>query len=252
MDNIIKFPGKMFSDYSVIKAFFKDYPLTERKKFKNSKCILPINIGQAIHEGNKLKTTISLINQFFKQCSILLDDTIQKYIFAIYTNKNVKDLLAFCKDEGDRWINRNIETIRDTFTIPYTVIRWGDWTNHHKFSYFYKKITNLYKNNSEYKKSIELNTNRFLDYITERGIVFDRKKGIFLYKKYLKEKSAVTCLWTDEGFEFEISPTKSTPCTTPIYEKIIKYDHPNFLRTEPVYLQYTQVKDKENLKYNNL
>lgn len=48
-----------------MKAYFKACDLNERKLFNHSRCIMPISVGQGlkIHEGDKLRATINLIDK---------------------------------------------------------------------------------------------------------------------------------------------------------------------------------------------
>jgi hypothetical protein len=205
-----------------LKASFRGCSQADRKKFKRSKCILLINTRQALHEGGKLGAILELINQQFKKCTILIEDTAQRYLFAIYDNKPVDYFFNSCIDEGDRWYHRNTDIIRETLTIPYQVSRWNQWSSHSQFSYYHDKIVTLYADNSEFREAIQLTANTFLKRADELGYLRNREKAIDLYSQYVMEQCIAMCLWAEEGFEFECKTSKRGAALIAAYEKIMK------------------------------
>lgn len=46
----------------IVKASFRENPPEERKLFPQSTCLMPISVGQTIHEGAKFEAVIKLIS----------------------------------------------------------------------------------------------------------------------------------------------------------------------------------------------
>lgn len=115
-------------DNRIVKASFRENPVEERKTFPQSTCLMPISVGQAIHEGDKFKAVIKLINSSFKHCTILVDDSVQRHTIGILNNVSHDKLYQIAVDEGDAWICRN-EQAYNQLTIPFNVMRWDDWFN---------------------------------------------------------------------------------------------------------------------------
>ena len=136
----------------------------------------------------------------------------------------------------------------EQFTTPYKIMRWNDWATHNKFQLFYKKIIDLYETDPEYKKSIELSSNLFLERMIAQGKRFDIKRGLHLCTKYLQEECAVMCLWAEEGFEFEVYPTGRNPCMAMTHEKLIKPQNPKLLRS--VSIRFKKYGPKQQLNKN--
>lgn len=222
------------------KAFFRRCPLDERKKFKDSRCFMPISIGQKVHEGVKLQSTLTLVNRSFKGCVILIDDAIQRHSMQI-ENKNVplETLMAVSEEEGDDWINRNYPVL-ETLEIPYKIIRWRKWLFHSEFVEKKETISQLYQDNAEFKRAIDEGIANFLDRHKKRKeslVDFDEAHAFNCCLNYLIEECACMCLWPEEGCEFELYPSGRNPAMIATYEKLIKPAHPNLLISVSLYFK---------------
>ena len=101
----------------VIKCSFLSCEIADRKKFINSSCILPVSVGKKFHEAEKFEATLQLINRTFKHCSIMIDDTIQRYT------------LSLSDDSNDDVLRRNVQGDR-AHIDPDHPIHDGDQENH--------------------------------------------------------------------------------------------------------------------------
>ena len=126
------------------KVSFKSCPVEYRKNFYNSSCLMPISVGQKIHEGEKFGATVKLVNDSFKSCTVLLDDSIQRHTFKISDNDSDTNLYKKALKEGDLWLERNKKVFKQ-FTISYKILRWDDWTQHPNFSKWHNIVKELYK-----------------------------------------------------------------------------------------------------------
>lgn len=107
-----------------------------------SVCILPISVGQEYYQNEAWDQTVSVINQHFTACIIVVVDHLHRFtekmldpMDADMTNAEDVALKA-----GQKWINmiearwagkdmpeKKAKHI-PKFTIPYTITRWQDWT----------------------------------------------------------------------------------------------------------------------------
>lgn len=122
------------------KVSFTNASLEQKEKFKDSRCIITISVGQPPHEGKKFQETLALINRSFKGCMIAVCDTLQRYSNAVTrTNKTPDDLCEASRKEGDKWLERNKKAI-ESLTIPCKISRWDEWKDHIGFNDYYKKV----------------------------------------------------------------------------------------------------------------
>ncbi len=91
---------------TIVKASFKDCSLEDRKIFYKSHCLMPISIGQKIHEGEKFIATMRLVERTFARCTILLDDSVQKYTLKIRSEKDLETLHQQAIEAGTDWLQR--------------------------------------------------------------------------------------------------------------------------------------------------
>ena len=82
-----------------------------KQEFKELRCVIPISVGQPYHEDDYFESTLKLVNENFKSCSIMICDTLQRH--TIKTCSSLDDLSAYIEAEknGHDWLKRNINTI---------------------------------------------------------------------------------------------------------------------------------------------
>lgn len=224
-------------DHRIIKASFKGNPAAERKLFPTSHCLMPISVGQKIHEGDKFTAVIKLINQSFQRCTILVDDSVQRHTIGITNQGNTEVLYKIAVEEGDAWLVRNQDAIV-LLEIPYQIMRWDDWFNKPQYIDSYLRVKQQYDTNQDYKKAIDANIDDFLTrYLSNfPELVIDYERAVALCLTYLLEECAVMCLWTDGAYDFEVYPSGRNKAMEATYEQLIKDLFPDYLK--PVALRF--------------
>jgi hypothetical protein len=157
MDNIQK----------TTKASFRACPISDRKMFHHSKCLMPISVGQKVHECIKFLSTIRLINSSFKFCVILVDDSVQRHTMKIIDHSNEETLYNKAIQAGDAWLERNAK-IYNQLTIPHEILRWDKFLKHPDFKNKYALIVNLYDYDEFYRNTVNKNIDTFLSRYLER------------------------------------------------------------------------------------
>ncbi|WP_019217707.1 hypothetical protein [Legionella tunisiensis] len=224
-------------DSRIIKASFRENPPEERKLFPQSTCLMPISVGQAIHEGAKFEAVIKLINASFKQCTILVDDSVQRHTIGIMNHVSPDELYQLAVAEGDAWLMRN-EVAYSQLTIPYDIMRWDDWYNSSHYIDSHLRVQNEYDLNELYQKAIDANIDDFLTRYLSRFNPedIDHERAFKLCLDYLIEECAVMCLWTEKAYDFEVYPSGRNKAMAATYDYLIKPYYPNRLR--PVALRF--------------
>lgn len=71
----------MFNQY---KANLTNIGNVSDKKFDS--CLITISVGQIVHEGEKFKAVLELVNNSFKKCTIAVCDTLNIYKYRLEQN----------------------------------------------------------------------------------------------------------------------------------------------------------------------
>ena len=224
-------------DNRIVKASFRENPPEERKLFPQSTCLMPISVGQTIHEGAKFEAVIKLINASFKYCTILVDDSVQRHTIGILNNATLDELYELAVAEGDAWLERNALAYQQ-LTIPYDIMRWDDWYNSPNYINSHLRVKNEYDSNALFRQAIHANIDDFLTRFlarVDRSSV-DNERAFNLCRDYLIEECAVMCLWTEKHYDFEVYPSGRNKAMAATYEYLIKPSYPNYLR--PVALRF--------------
>lgn len=224
--------NEMYKSY-IIRASFKDCSIADRKNFINSTCIIPISVGQKVHEGEKFIRTINLINKSFKDATLLVDDSIQRYTLAIDSGRNAQQEYEVALLYGEQWLERNIQYI-EKMTIPYKIMRWDNFKNSDSYADKLNKIENLYTTDTQYRDEINNTIKEFLNRYMENKrdlnqIEYNRASRLCL--DYLKEECACMCIWAEHNYNFEVYPTGRNHAMNITHEKLIKPQSPNLLKS---------------------
>lgn len=216
----------------IIKASFKGNPPEERKLFSESHCLMPISVGQSVHESEKFSAVIKLVNASFKTCTILVDDSVQRHTLAIYSQLEPQDLYDDALELGQQWLLRN-QNRYSQLTIPYQILRWDDWLKHPDFENHLVRVHRFYCDNQQYKEAIHKNVDDFLTRYLGRDMIFalDMERSVRLCVDYLLEECAVMCLWTHGKYHFELYPSGRNPAMAATYDMLIKPRYSEYLRS---------------------
>jgi hypothetical protein len=214
-----------------VKAMFK-CPSEFKSKFNNARCLLTISVGQKVHEYEEFLATINLVNSSFKQCIILIDDTLQRHSMRILDDSSENTIYQQSLIAGDAWLLRN-KSIYNLLTIPFSIIRWDQWLNHPDYAQARRQIDLLYENDCAYKeclnKTIEIFLTRFQKRIDLHQDIFNYHRAFKLSLEYLKEECTAICLWPELGCHFEVYPSQRNLAMTETHKRFIIPSYPNLL-----------------------
>lgn len=201
-----------------------------KKKFATSHCLLTISVGQEVHEGEKFYTTIGLVSSAFSQCTILVDDSLQRHSMMLSDFSHPEDVLQQSIIEGDRWLERNRE-LYETLQIPYEIIRWDKWLYHENYSYYHDLILKRYNTDQDYKRAIDSSAQDFISRYMRRldNNDFDYDRGLGLCFDYLLEECVAMCLWVEGAYDFEVYPNKRNAAMTATHNIFVKENNPDLL-----------------------
>ena len=215
------------------KASFAGCPVSDRKLFANSSCILPISMsGSREHEGHRFSATAELINASFKSCTLLIVDSLYRHTLKIDSpDQDNTTLYNRSMQAGDDWLERN-KTIYTKFSIPHKIARWDDYLQNSKFGIHLNAISDSYNSNEEYTTAINTSIEQYLARHTSKRLGNDYNyQVIFDYCRiYLQEECAVMCLLLEEKYNFEVYPNNRTEALTMTYNRFIKPFYPDLLR----------------------
>lgn len=189
---------------NLYKASFIDLNCDSKHRFDS--CILTISVGQSVHEGEKFKSTLELINKNFKKCTIGVCDTLQRHSIATLADLESDMLYEVAKKEGDQWIDRNSEYCENYLKIPFEIKRWDNWFYNKKYAVYRDQVNKLYDKDKAFIDIIAKLAIEFNNRLKKRGHNLNEEKGLRLSTEYLLEECAVMSLWYEEGYSVDIYP----------------------------------------------
>jgi hypothetical protein len=199
------------------KAYFKkDYSILNTQ---GKTCILLISVGQRYHEGEKLSSTISLINQSkFMSCHIVVADTLQRHNAGSNYNSALKS--------GSDWIERNMPIINQ-LQMKYQIIRWDTCLNANDYHHYKNMIEKEYYQNSVYNAAINNTISYFLDRNKASNPNFNEEKEFDSCLTYLLEECPIIMpMWAKDGYDFIIYPKQQTEAMNATYKLFVENKYP--------------------------
>ncbi|MBS0359467.1 MAG: hypothetical protein JSS53_09375 [Proteobacteria bacterium] len=229
------------------KAMFKASK-EEKAKFSSSTCSVTVSLGQKSQIGDKLGATIKIINDNFKECTIMVCDSLHRHNLKIHSKQGNDVLHNLANDLGNSWIEENRRYF-SIFKIPYRIIRWDHWLSHINYHNKQKIVDEMYEKNDEYRNSFHESALKFIERDKRKNdyIHFNHEFTYLQSIKYLKEECAVMLLWADEGYNFEIYPSKRIDAMVATHQFLIKPVYQNVLKPVSLELRTLKSRDMANM-----
>lgn len=225
-----------------IKVSFKSCSSEDRKNFPTASCILPISIGQKVHEGAKFAATLKLIERSFHRCTILLDDSIQKYTLKITSNEDLEILHHKSIAAGTEWLDRQ-KIMLESLSIKCDIMRWDDWVNKSLFVKMYEQVLSLYYKNVEYKNAFDSTARTFLSRFLQSHSSIDYETAYQLCLRYLWEECSVMMLWAENKYDFEIYPSGRNEAMSATYKMLINDLYPGVLKSVGLHFKKKKIQE---------
>lgn len=208
----------------------------EKANFSESTCSVTISVGQKTQENEKLAATIKVINKSFKECTLMVCDSLQRHTLAINNPTDMQELYDQTIKIGDQWMQSNKQFF-SIFTIPYSIIRWDTWLAHNDYQEKRQIINNFFNTIPSFRKAFQNTANTFLARYQSRigQVALGRNKAQEYCLEYLKEECAVMLLWADKGYNYEIYPSKRIEAMEATHQYLIKPSMPDVLK--PIWLE---------------
>lgn len=217
-------------NYKKTKVIFKCNE-KDKELFKNSSCSVTVSIGHKSQEGIRFAATIHNITSHFKECTIMVCDSLHRHDLLMHNPKDHKIVHKKANEIGDDWLKAN-EKYFSLFTIPYHVIRWDYWVFHEKYIEAAEKIEQLFKKNEEYRESFFNTIDAFMERFGKNVAAeyFNSELVVKHSLDYLKEECAVMLLWAKNKYNFEIYPSKRNEAMAATYKHFIAPEYSNVLK----------------------
>lgn len=248
-----------------IKATFR-CPPEYKNEFCHSIAQVTVSLGKEVHEGNKLISTLGIVNENFQSCVIMLDDTLQWYTNAILkSHLPPRILIQEAYEAGNDWLSRNKKAY-EMLTIPYRIVRWDDLVLDKEFSPTLTEVMEAYYKNPDFQRAINENIIEFLNRVEKKNLPnYDRKQAFALCLRYLFEECAGMIMWAKKhNCHFEIYPNGRNSAMEATHKFFIQPRYSNLLlpvgvrfskrNLDPAYCQQISeeddLSDQSNLKIN--
>lgn len=227
-------------DGASLRCFLFKCSEDKRKIFKSSTAALLVSVGNPSLEGEKLWAMVNFINKSFKKCSIMVNDSLQKYTIALNECDN------FCLDEaykksiqrGKEWVGRN-SLFLNSLVIPSKIHYWNEWLGLQEYTFYRSKIDYLYKNDVEFKNSMHATIQEFITR-NQGGIsrVGLERFYSFCLQYLLEECAVIMGVWQNCEYDFILYPGKIID--------ILKYTHSSLVCSKMLY--WLHIKFRRNNK----
>ena len=228
-----------------IRSVFRYVTEDEKQKFKDSRCLLTISVGQEVHENEMFESVVKLVNNAFKSCILLIDDSLQRHTMAITSSRDADFFYEQSIEAGDAWLERNNKYYKE-IEIMKDIIRWDYWLKKDQYVKQQGKIKELIEQDEEYKDAFSQTIDAFLSrnhlrfFSAEKN---DLERARQLCLDYLIEDCTALCLWLERGCNFEVYPGRRNLAMVETHKRFVIKEYPHLLH--PVGVKF---KNRKQLK----
>lgn len=215
------------------KCFFRFLNNEEKEYLRESHCLFTISVGQQTHEGEHFEATIDLINKSFKSCTMLVDDSLQRYTMALNKKEPPDYFYDISIQEGDLWLKRN-EKIYEQLTNLENIFRWDTWLNHPEFEKQKSVIKKLINADENYAACFNKSISDFVCKYHKRindCMDFDLGRAKKLSFDFIVEECTALCLWIDLKCNYEVYPNLHNEAINETRRRFILSKYPNLLKS---------------------
>ncbi|MCC2624597.1 MAG: Uncharacterized protein K0R14_470 [Burkholderiales bacterium] len=199
-----------------------------KPEFKNAKCSVAISVGQPVHEGEKFEAVLTTVNSSFRECTIIVGDSLQRHTLKM--DKSISNAHEQANQLGLEWLKRNEQAI-NKLTIKFDIIRWDYWLSHPGYKDARKQIDELFLYDKNFKASVEISTKSFLERNTDKlTTITDYSEIVNDSYEYLKEECAVMIIWQNYDYQFEVYAGSRNAALRYVHENIISKTAPHLVR----------------------
>jgi hypothetical protein len=173
----------------------------EKNNCFSKNIVLPISVGEAYHEGEKLQASLRMIENRFPKVDILLGDTSQRH--NISTNVKAHQIT---KVQGDDWLKRN-NNIFKKLKIPFSIIRWDDCLQWPTYQRWFEIVNKRLETDSIYYSAFQQDIDKFQKRnIKQLQNLVDFNSNNLSY--LIEENAAILSLFIDKKYDYILYPSR--------------------------------------------
>ncbi len=213
------------------------HQVKEKHKFHTSHAVLLISVGQPVHEGERLRAVIQLINKNFKSCDIAVCDVLQRHSMQITKDIDEEQAYKECLSEGRKWLERNQEYIKE-LQIEHNILTWEEFLLRKDFQTHIKDILDEYSNNINFKDAMQNSINDYVSRLDKRVKALDTQKAIDCCFNYLAEESAIIMkMWQERAYDYIVYPGNIPKVLEAARDKFVVFENIDLLKWVTVYVR---------------
>lgn len=127
---------------------------------------LQISVGQAYHEGEKLKATLAWCDERFDRLIICVNDTLQRHNME-FAGASADEAFAESLQAGKEWISRN-QPLLDALSNA-EIIRWETWRRDPTFETGLMIMERMFTEKQAFRKDVIDEVDSFWERALKRG-----------------------------------------------------------------------------------
>jgi hypothetical protein len=212
-------------------------------KFKQSRCLLSISVGQTTQEGEKLAAILDLVNASFDSCVLMICDTAQRHTMALDGTEDADFFYDLALKEGDLWLEYH-EKYYSRLTIPTEIVRWNTLLEHPKYYEQERKIKEFLNRDPSYKAAFDETVDEFVRKYTERlpcRAFVEPERVRQLSFDFILEDCVGLCLWSEFECQFKVYPGKFAAPMEETYKHFVNPSFPHLLQTASIRLRHSSL-----------
>lgn len=196
--------------------------LPPKEKLEQSRAILLVSVGMENDGPNFLATLDMLSSAGFKNVTILVADTLQRYtVYGLNLSRSMEEAKKISLSAGDRWIAKNSSLIEK---YGFDILRWEELLGDPNYQTNRVEIENIYRSNQKIKDAIDNTAKSFSErYNDLKGKLFYEESALIdCSRNYLIEECPFIPMWYNKKIDYIIYPNSPNQAIQAVRDYYIK------------------------------
>lgn len=207
--------------------------------------LLPICIGNVVHEGLKLELALKWIANTFNHAYVIVVDALQRHTISLLENVSPADAQQIALERGRAWLKRYSHLLAQ-HSLTDQIIYWGDLLKHPDYPTHAQNIDRAYHSSQALRDAVDSDVQAFMQRVERRNPNLDHQRTREACRRYVLEELAAQHQINIRTRGVEVYPNVELQAAQCIRAGLVDSIPSDFVAVGFVRMSYRRVKTPEN------
>ena len=207
--------------------------------------IVPICIGNDVHEGAKQRVTLEWAVSKYRRVHVLIVDALQRHTIEILENMPPSEAAEVAIERGKEWVQRHASML-SSLGLSENLIYWGELLRSKDFPQYHRQVTSAYNKDVAFRQAVDLDVEAFTSRLLRRIPVLDGERLDRACRNYVFEELAAQHPVNVATSGVEVYPNVELFSAQAIRSGLVESIDPSFVAVGFVRMSYRRLRNTSN------